>query len=93
MKPKISNARKTTIPQAKVFWANVDYLKAVYDVTDATLASALNRSRTTLYKFRANPEMTEMRDIYNAAFYFEVDAAQLLVPMKTSTVKPLREEE
>lgn len=82
MKPKIGNARKNTIPEAKIFWKNVDYLKATHGLTDNDIAFALKRSVSTIYNHKANPENTDLRDLYNAALYFDIEpAARLLLPI------------
>lgn len=91
MKPKISNARKTIIPETRIFWQNLQYLQAVHGVTDITLSKALARGRSTIYKYRQRPEETSLRDVYNAALYFGVDPAALLRPMVvTSEIEPIR---
>ena len=91
MKPKISNARKTIIPETRIFWQNLRYLQAVHGVTDITLSKALARGCSTSSKYRQSPEETSLRDVYNAALYFGVDPAALLKPMVvTSEIEPIR---
>ena len=78
-KPKISNARKTHIAEAKIFWKNVDYLKAINGLTDHDVACALKRSISTIYNRKSEPETTDLRDVYNAALYFGIEPAAGLV--------------
>lgn len=88
-KPKISNARKTHIAEAKIFWKNVDYLKAINGLTDHDVACALKRSISTIYNRKSEPETTDLRDVYNAALYFGIEpAARLLIPLTAGLVEP-----
>ena len=75
-KPKISNARKTHIAEAKIFWKNVDYLKAINGLTDHDVACALKRSISTIYNRKSEPETTDLRDVYNAALYHRFGYSQ-----------------
>ena len=87
--PKISNARKTHIAEAKIFWKNVDYLKAINGLTDHDVACALKRSISTIYNRKSEPETTDLRDVYNAALYFGIEpAARLLIPLTAGLVEP-----
>lgn len=88
MKPKLSNARKTYIPETKIFWKNVDYLKAINGLTDDDIACALKRNVSTIYNRKNEPENTELRDVFNAALYFGIQpAARLLVPLTAGLVE------
>lgn len=88
MKPKLGNARKTNIPETKIFWKNVDYLKAIHGLTDNDIACALKRNVSTIYNRKNEPENTDLRDVFNAALYFGIEpAARLLVPLTAGIVE------
>lgn len=90
MKPKIGNARKTTIPETKIFWKNVDYLKSIHGLTDNDIACALKRNVSTIYNRKGEPENTDLRDVFNAAYYFGIEpAARLLLPLVPGEIEAI----
>ena len=90
MKPQISNARRTTVPESRVFWENVERLKGIHNLTDNDVAHMMKRNIGTIYNRKAHPESTEFRDIYNIALYFGIEpAARLLMPMTEEEISTL----
>jgi len=90
MKPKVSNARRTTVPESRVFWENIERLKGIHNLTDNDVAHMMKRNIGTIYNRKAHPESTEFRDIYNIALYFGIEpAARLLMPMSEEEISTL----
>lgn len=88
----ISRARKSYIAETKIFWNNVEYLKQINGATDADVAKATCRSKTTICNRRTRPGDTTLRDVFNIALLFNVDPGALLEPMIPKSPERIREE-
>lgn len=68
--------------RCSVFWANVEYFKDMYHITNREIARILGCSEQTIINRHTHPRQTTLEEVVKIASKFGIDEpASLLVPM------------